>query len=497
MKVFDVTVGTSPERIRARFSRESFDLVLVDAALPNLTATLNLIRELDSQAPVVLVGELGRLAERGHLPGVSGYLAGDCREVFVRALRNSSHGLRRDQDFEDRLRRAEKIESLGALAGGIAHDFNNILGIIQGFNALILEGVVEKDQLKEATIAIHDATARGAALVRQLLKFACSGQDEIRPTDIHALVRDLVVMIEHTFPKTVRVSCELAAESPIIRADPGRLHQAFLNICINARDAMPEGGDMVITTRQLRPEQMAAIEPNAPRTTYVGLEFRDTGCGMDEDVLGRAFEPFFTTKEEGKGTGLGLSLVEKAARYHGGFVRLSSTKGGGTSVRIYLPIEEAQTKQAWETSNEERKSLGGGEHILLVEDEPLICRLIQKLLQDHGYRVTTAADGVLGLEAFKSGSKIDIVVSDLDLPRMDGFRMCREIRRKDPGAKLLLWSGFIDPSTRELMLGSGIADIIDKPCKGHHLLEKIRELLDAAPEREAELAGLTNPQTCT
>jgi len=257
---------------------------------------------------------------------------------LVSQLKSARAAQDRQRQLEERLLQAQKMESIGTLAGGIAHDFNNILNIIKGYTTVLSEELAEDQKAGEHFKVIDEAIERGAAMVRQLLTIARKTETHFGRTDINGQIADLANLVKETFPKTIKISLELDPNLPLVVADANQIGQVCLNLCVNARDAMPVGGSLAIKTVVVDGKDLADRHHEADAPTYVSIEVADTGNGIDESVRDRIFEPFFTTKREGEGTGLGLAMVYGIVKSHKGFIDLESKEGRGTTVRFYLPV---------------------------------------------------------------------------------------------------------------------------------------------------------------
>jgi PAS domain S-box-containing protein len=393
-------------------------------------------------------------------------------------LRVSVTDLRERRDLQEQFRQAQKMEAVGRLAGGIAHDFNNLLNVILGYGEMLLRRADPASPDHRRVEQVVRAAERGAGLTRQLLAFSRKQVLQPRVLDPSALLRDTEQMLARVLGEDVELTLTLDARSHV-RADPGQIEQAVMNLAVNARDAMPNGGalritseDTVVTGRE--PGVANPIPPGA----YVTLSVRDSGIGMDEGTLSHIFEPFFTTKPEGKGTGLGLATVYGVVRQSGGHVRVESKPGGGTVFRIHLPSvdEELQPASPAPGRDAERR---GTETILLVEDEPPARELVAEVLRERGYTVLLAADGLEALERAASAGRIDLLLTDVVLPRASGPVTARALQNTRPGLKVLFMSGY----TRETVLERGVAEgwtILEKPFTPSRLLRVVRERLDAA-----------------
>jgi signal transduction histidine kinase/CheY-like chemotaxis protein len=383
------------------------------------------------------------------------------------------------KQFDRELMHAQKLESLGRLAGGIAHDFNNILGIIIGHSAILDRLKSDPIKFSQSVDAISKAAVRGASLVKQLLTFAGQTDAVFEPVRINDVVTEIRKLVEETFPKTITISTALQPNQPYIMGDATQIHQVLLNLCINARDAMPKGGALSISTRAVDGKTVRASSPTATARHYVQIEVADTGIGMSATIRQRVFEPFFTTKGPGKGTGLGLALVTSIVESHNGIVGVESKLGTGTTFTVYLPALE----HAAEATHQARQAIqdvpGGSETILLIEDEERLRELLRAMLVAKGYSVITAGDGKQGLEEFLAHQgEIAVVVSDLGLPMLGGVEVFERIRAKDPRAKVIVASGIIDEETKSEVRRVGATHFIQKPYLPDEVLRKIREVID-------------------
>ena len=385
--------------------------------------------------------------------------------------------------LEAQLFQAQKMEAVGTLAGGIAHDFNNLLQVIQGYTE-VLQGEVSRNKPGfEALEKIHRSAKRGAELTRQLLTFSRKVQSERRPLDLNREVEQVKRLLERTIPKMIEIELYLSESPAVVSADPIQVEQAIMNLAVNAKDAMPEGGKIVIETEKVKlDEQFCKTHLGARPGEYVLLSISDTGHGMDREILEHVFEPFYTTKDVGKGTGLGLAMVYGIVKNHEGYILCYSEISTGTTFKIYLPaLEQSGQRQ----KPDETKDLfkGGDETILLVDDEEYIRDLGVELLTDAGYHVLTATDGEEGLELYRKEQKnIDLIILDLVIPGMGGKKCYEEILRISPKAKILIVSGYSANGPGKAALEAGARGFVGKPFDVSHLLETIREILDEEPE---------------
>jgi PAS domain S-box-containing protein len=381
--------------------------------------------------------------------------------------------------LEQQLFQARKMESLGTLASGIAHDFNNILGIILGYATMLQGKSVGVDRSGPYLEAIVKAADRGAGLVRQILTFARKSEFRLESVDVNSIVGELTAMLGETFPKTISLSLQLEKGLPPLSVDRTQIHQALLNLCVNARDAMVEHGSISIATRLVHGKSLAAHFAAATDDDYIEISVSDTGSGIDERTKSRIFEPFFTTKEIGKGTGLGLSVVFGVVEAHKGFVEVDSELGRGSTFHVYLPLPRGSSASVEELTGEEDGEEGGSETILVVEDEELMLGLVVAVLGHKGYRVLVARDGEEAVMQYsKEKDSIHLVLSDFGLPKLDGWEACSRMKEMNPGIRIVLASGYLDPNLKAEISRKGIGGFVGKPYSPKEILRAIRRALD-------------------
>ena len=374
---------------------------------------------------------------------------------------------------------AQKNQSIGTLAGGIAHDFNNILGIILASSSALERSTENKEKILEYNRIIHQAVNRGAALVRQILTFARKTEIVLAPMILSDLISELVSMLEQTFPKIITFRKIFDSNIPFINADRTQIHQVLMNLCVNARDAMPKGGSITIKVEKQVSDQARERIPAASHDSYLCVSVTDTGEGMDEVTRRQIFDPFFTTKEQGKGTGLGLAVVYGVMQSHHGFIDVESEVGNGTTFRLYFPIPLASEQMADVSSLPGSFSTGGTETILLVEDEKALIEMVRLLLESKGYKVLTAKNGIEAVKIYKMNNpKIDIVLTDMGLPGITGMEAFKKIKEIDPNARVLFASGFFEPDIKSELYKLGAKGFIQKPYSPDEVLQKLREVLD-------------------
>jgi PAS domain S-box-containing protein len=381
--------------------------------------------------------------------------------------------------LHNELFQAQKLQSIGTLAGGIAHDFNNILCIILAYVSSMRRSKQSLGNNIESLNSINQAVQRGAALVRQVLTFARKTENVFEVIDINSLVLELLSMLKRTFPKIITFSEQLEKNLPFIFADHSQVHQTILNLCVNARDAIPYGGTITVKTESLTKEKVMQKFPSASSDVYICISVIDTGEGIDETTRQKVFDPFFTTKEKGRGTGLGLSVVYGIMQAHEGFIDLESTRGQGSTFRLYFPVPETIDDSRELLKSMETYDIGGTEIILFVEDEDLLLETVSVMLESHGYTLFTAKDGREAIEMYKRyHNQIDLVITDMGLPVMTGVDEFRTLKMLNPDIKIILASGSIEPELRSELLSQGVSDIIQKPYRLDDILRKIRDVLD-------------------
>jgi len=397
------------------------------------------------------------------------------------AIIGVSKDISEKKQFEAKLRQAQKLQSLGTLAGGIAHDFNNILGIIMGYASLMEEGEITRERLSEGLTSISKAVERGSGLVQQILTFARKSDVSFITIKVKEAISDIVRMVKETFPKKVSFSVNLEKDLPSIKADHNQLYQAFLNLFVNARDAMPDGGRITITAETVTGLDLQHKFLDAENENYVCIQVSDQGMGIDGVNLSRIFEPFYTTKKRGAGTGLGLSVVYGIITSHHGFVDVESGEGAGSTFKLYLPAVENETAEAIIDEDSDINELNGDETILLVEDEEMLLDIVKNLLEDHGYHVITATDGEEAVRIYsKYSNRIDLILTDLGLPILDGWQAFLKMKEFNPEAKVVLASGYLDPELKAEFNEINLKHFIQKPYRPVEVLQRIRSVFDTS-----------------
>lgn len=399
------------------------------------------------------------------------YLGADSSLAFVMDVTES-------KDLRAQLLQSQKMEAMGTLAGGIAHDFNNLLTVIQGFSELLLAGKDEQDQERADLERIHEAAHNGAELIQRILMFSRKKEIKVRPVDLNDDVRQVKHLLDRTIPKMIEIRLSLSETLARVHADPSTIEQILLNFAVNAKEAMPGGGKFIIETRNVfLDDEYCRLHLGAKPGNYVLLSVADTGCGMEKDVMEHIFEPFFTTKEIGRGTGLGLAMVYGLVKQHHGYITCESEPGAGTRFDVYLPAVEQAPHPTPPTRP--KSPLYGNETVLLVDDEDLVRKLGQRILERHGYTVLSATDGKEALKVYEEErSRISLVILDLVMPRLGGWQCLEELQAMDPEVKVVISSGYASGGSVAEPTKFGAKAYVPKPYNAKQMLMTVREVLD-------------------
>jgi PAS domain S-box-containing protein len=386
---------------------------------------------------------------------------------------------------EERLR-AQRQECIGELAGGIAHDLNNTLQPTAMAMDLIRGRLLDSDS--QELLQVVDANLRRATeFVQQILNFTLGGGGGMTEISLGEIVEDIAGFVQHAFPKSIQIQSDLAGGVNPVQANATQLKQILLNLCVNARDAMPSGGLLALRVGNVDIDQeFVQRNPTAKKGQFVRISVSDTGSGIPQSVRDKIFEPFFTTKGPEKGTGIGLATVLGIVRGHGGFLLLESVEGRGTTFEIYLPAAQASSQASAVPAPVApfREFAGNGETVLLVDDEPSVLKVMQRSLEKAGYRVLTALDGEKGLDSYIANQeKISVVVTDMSMPGMGGVDMISQLRNISPSAKVILTSGISMASNSGQLESLGADKVLAKPCNSRMMLEAIRDLLTEEPKK--------------
>ncbi len=426
--------------------------------------------------PGVLIDIEGRRAVEGERDRATAALVALNETLEQRVAERTTELMR----TEEALRQAQKMEAVGQLTGGLAHDFNNLLTGMMG-NLELLQTRVARGRLDDIDRFINSAQGAGrraAALTQRLLAFSRRQTLDPKPTDINRLIAGMEELLRRTVGGAAQIEVVGAAGLWIASIDAGQLESALLNLCINARDAMPDGGRITIETANKWLDERAGKERELPQGQYISICVTDTGSGMSAETIARAFEPFFTTKPIGQGTGLGLSMIYGFARQSGGQVRIYSEVGHGTTVCVYLPRHFGAAEEAEAIEIGHGVESATGQTILVVDDEPTIRHLIDEVLDDAGYTVIHASDGASGLKVLQSGARIDLLITDVGLPNgMNGRQVADAARALRPGLKVLFITGYAENAA----VGNGHLDpgmeLLTKPFSMAALAGKVAEMM--------------------
>ncbi len=480
------------ERVQTRQEMESaleheWDLIISDYRLPKFDAltALQVSKEHDLEVPFIIVS--GTISEEEAVESMrrgaddfitKGRLA-RLGPAIVRSLRERAERRAR-RAAERRLLQAQKMHAVGQLAGGVAHDFNNLLGVIQGYGEMLLKRLPEDDRQRERVDHILQAAARGAALTRQLLAFSRQQPMEVRVLDLATTIRNVERLLRRLIGENIQIVIVSDGRPGRVKADPIQIEQIVLNLAINARDAMPQGGSLIIETTSVDLDAGYALShPDARPGPHVLLAVSDNGSGMSAETLSHVFEPFFTTKDPGKGTGLGLATVYGIVQQNGGHLAVYSEVGRGTSFKIYLPRVEEPAAEATPPTRGAHPTTGT-ETVLLIEDEEPLRDVILDQLSYGGYNVISGHSAAAALEAAEAHvGPIHLVITDVVMPNTSGREAVKRVRASRPDIRVIFMSGYT--STAAGVNGPiepGEA-FLQKPFSLEALLRKVREVLDA------------------
>jgi len=381
--------------------------------------------------------------------------------------------------LEAQLQQAQKMEAIGTLAGGIAHDFNNILQAIFGYTQILLIGKEPSDPDYEKLEAIEKSAQRASDLTKRLLIFSRKVESKLRPMDLNNEIEQVSKMLESTIPKMITIELHLVENLKIINADPVQIEQIMMNLGVNARDAMPDGGRLIFETENvILDEEYCKTHLGARPGQYVKLSISDTGHGMDKEILRHIFDPFYTTKETGKGTGLGLAMVYGIVKSHSGYIMCYSEPDEGATFKIYFPVIEKETERV-ESKKEKVPIEGGNETILLVDDEEAIRELAEDILTRFGYKVLMASDGETALEIYREKKEeINLVILDIIMPGMGGRKCLEELLKMNPKSRIIIASGYFINGPAKEVLKAGAKGFISKPYDMRGMLQTVRKILD-------------------
>jgi len=483
-EVRSVRVET-PAALESALVSQTWDVVVSDYAMPHFSGpdALRLLRSRDPDLPFLFVsGTIGEETAVAALQdGAQDYLMkGNLKRLvpaIQRALRDCEERRKRKL-MEAQVQQLQKFEAIGKLAGGIAHDFNNVIGAILGWAEVGCEEAPTGSSLRERFQKIRDQAQWGARLTSQLLAFARRQVLQPRKLDLNALVLEGTSLLRRVIGEQIEVRILTSPDLPVALADPGQIEQVLMNLCLNARDAMPEGGRLIIETQLAEVgEEYCRLHPYARPGNYIRLVVSDTGVGMDAATAARVFEPFFTTKETGKGTGLGLATVYGIVKQHDGFIHLYSELGKGTTFRVYLPAGSGAAEPRAPKRDEQIPK--GSETILLAEDNDGLREAALEMLERLGYHVTLATDGREAVQLFKaSPERFDLIILDIVMPGLSGPAAFSQMLEVRSDLRVVFSSGYTaEVVTLNSLLKQG-ASILQKPYSLKNLGQAIRAALD-------------------
>jgi nitrogen-specific signal transduction histidine kinase/ActR/RegA family two-component response regulator len=386
-----------------------------------------------------------------------------------------SRDITRQRELEQQLLQSQKMEAMGKLAGGVAHDFNNLLVVIQGYGELLHDELSPEDERRDHIVQQLKAVGRAASLTKQLLSFSRNGPSRTTLVDVNETVSDLVQMLRRLIPENVDLILDLTSNRISVQADATRLEQVVINLVINARDAMPQGGQIVLKTEST---PLTAKSP-AGSPPSVRISVKDTGSGISPEIRDRIFEPFFSTKELGKGTGLGLSTVYGIVRQLGGDIFVESEVGKGTCFSVDIPSSTG-THSSAPTSRAKPRTSQGSETILLVEDDDDVREITRRILEDKSYTVLQASlpSQAQAVSASFQGT-IDLILTDVSMPEMDGLSLVESLIQERPEMQVLYMSGYVEIEATEARLIQNNESYLEKPFGPERLLNAIREVFEA------------------
>jgi len=382
--------------------------------------------------------------------------------------------------LEDQFLHAQRLEAIGTLAGGVAHDLNNILAPVVMAAALLRDGT--RDARDERLLGMIEQSAqRGADVIRQLLTFSRGGEGERVQVQPRYMLKEMAAIVAETFPREISMQLDIDPHLPSVTANPTQIQQVLMNLCVNARDAMPSGGQLTLHAhRAVVTEEEAQRGPGRPAGRFVMLAVEDTGTGMPAEVRRRLFEPFFTTKPAGKGTGLGLVTVQSIVKSHGGFLHVESEPGRGTTFQVYWPASDEAPVAVERPA--EIATPGGGRLVLVVDDEPSVLAAENFVFVKQGYRTLQAHDGEEALRMFdEHRAEIAVVLTDVMMPVLGGVELVRALRTRRPDIPIVATTGMTADDKREELRAAGVGEILDKPCSAQELLAAVQRVLRTSP----------------
>jgi len=466
--------------------KNSYDLILADCKLPDFSGlrALEIAHALTPETPFVFVsGTIGEeTAIESLRNGATDYVLKDRLSRLLPAVQRAMAEAEERamcRQLQQRLREAGRLEAISTLSNGIAHDFNNILTIILGHASLLTMEHENPERVLEISGTISDAARRGSEIVQQLLAFARKSDGHVVPADINRYIQANLNALKERLPSQVDLTFAPGTDLPNILMDPSHLDRILINLVTNSIDAMSEGGHITLSTKLVTWTELPDLLPELASENYVCLTVADTGKGIDSSTREHVFEPFFTTKDRGRGTGLGLPVVYGLMQAHHGYVDVKSELDKGTAISLFFPVSKPGGTNPGAAAHYSDPALSGSETILVVEDEADVSFFLETMLESHGYHVLCAADYDQALELFKKHqSKIDLVFSDVGLPKVDGISLCEKLRVLKPALPLILASGYPTKEFRARLNELGPQAFLSKPYKTQDILQSVRKTLD-------------------
>ena len=504
---YDASSTNDPRHALTLIHAESPDLVVLDVMMPGMTG-FEVIEAVDREfcdaGFIIVTGEASiDSAVKAIRSGANDYLRKpfEPEELLIR-VENALNQLqmRRDhtniqaekQQLENQLRQSQKMEAIGTLAGGIAHDFNNVLSIILGNTELALATVSKKEGARQNLERILTASLRAREMIQQLLSFSRKEESGRKPLHLNHVVGESLKLMRASLPTNIAIETDISAAELTTVADATQIHQVMLNLCTNAAHAMASGGVLTIRLEPVLMDGTAGIEGLAPGS-YARLIVADTGHGIEKNIIERIFDPYFTTKETGKGTGMGLSVVHGIVKSSGGAIRAFSKPGQYTEFHIYLPAVDTDIDE--EPADLGQQLPGGGEHILLVDDEEMLVDMMQQVLEQLGYTVSAHTDSSAALDGFLSQPKAyDLMITDMTMPGMNGLELTRAVKAVRKNLPVILCTGFNEQVSEKNAQSMGIQSLVMKPVGMQQLAETIRSVLTpVSTERRKNPRFLASP----
>ncbi|MBF0396364.1 MAG: response regulator [Desulfobacterales bacterium] len=465
---------------------KEWDIILSDYSMPQFDApaALQILKTTGRDIPFIVVsGAIGEETAVSIMKaGAHDYLMKDNLSRLIPAIQRELREaeIRKDKiQLEIQLRQAQKMEAVGQLAGGVAHDFNNLLQVIIGYTEMILDEAIPKSNFIKYANSIKKASRRATDLIRQLLLFSRKQAMQPKLINLNELIGNVMTMISRMIGENITLECHPGSNLYSILADPGQIEQILINMCLNSRDAMPDGGCIRIITENISLfSDYCQEHPWAKPGNYVLMTVYDNGCGIPREIQDHVFEPFFTTKEVGKGTGLGLAAVYGIVKSHAGLIHLYSEEGYGTLFKIYLPSAENKTISEDNEETKTKPRSGLGEMILIAEDEEEVRKLTVSILENAGYRIISAQDGEEAIKLFEKYQKeIKLALLDVVMPKLSGQKVFERIKTIKPDIPVLFLTGYSKDVLPKSIAPDSQYEIIQKPIYRSALLCKISEIL--------------------